>query len=797
MPRKEDLVTLRDVIELFLKNWYWFVLSAVVCTALGWGYLSTLSPVYQRAAVMLVKGDNSSSSNDLSAMLELNGIPGGSRVENEIYILRSYQIVNEVVRRLHLDVNYTVNEGLRHRNIFGEQPFEIRFLDVYPGYTEFEARVIGGKVCELSNWEINGANVDFSVKAIFNDTIYTPAGRIIVLPDAVGSRTNDVGKIIKVSRSDLETATNGVLARIQTSALEQKSTLVKIVCQDTNIPRADAILSMILQVYNETIVEDKNRMASNTARFIDERIVIISHELGEVENKLTEFKQQNRIVDINANATMYLQEGSRAKEESIQLEAQLSVVEFVKNYVTDKTKRNELIPNVTGVGDAGVQSQIEAYNEMMLRRNRLVSNSGENNPVVENMNKNLTAMRSTIAGSIDNYVRTIRLRLKNARDVEKNVNRNIENVPQQEKYALDVMRQQSIKETLYTYLLQKREETAMQLAITEANIRVVERPYGSRMPISPNNKLILLAAVGLGLAIPFFIFYLKSLLNTGVRGRKDIEDATTLPVIGEIPSKKKEGNEKDGRIVVSEKMNDRITEAFRMMRANLDFMSRGAKVLMFTSTMAGEGKTFISRNYAVVLASTGKKVILVDTDIRKRTQSKISGVKRSEGVSTFLSGASDELLPLIVPNQLPGVDMLLAGALPPNPAELLMSERLELLIDILKKHYDYIILDNVPALVIADAAIVNRVADVTLYVMREGAIDRRYLPELERLYQEGKFKKMCIVLNDVSDKTGKYGYGYGYGYSYGYDYYSEDEKRKQKVYSRKSLFRKLFFTHKK
>ena len=752
----ENVITLRDIIELFLGKWYLFAISVVLCVIIAWVYLASVSPVYQRSAVMLVKNESQSPSGDFSALLELNGMSSGSSVENEIYILRSYQILSEVVQRLHLNINYTVREKLRHKELFGTQPFEVLFLDAYPGYTSFKIQVKDEKEYLLSDFEIGEESQDFNGTFAFNDTIQTPAGRIML--HLITDRLPEyVDRTISVSYTDIESATNGIMKRIQTSAMEKQSTLVNIICQDTNIPRADAILNAILTVYNETIIEDKNRIASNTARFIDERIAIISRELGDVENKLTAFKQQNRLVDITANANLYLQEGSKAKEESIQLESQLSVAEFIKKYIADNSKRNELIPSISGVGDDAMQTQIENYNELMLQRNRLAANSGESNPVVKNMNESLSAMRTTLAGSIDNYMRTLRLRFKNAKEVENKINKSIESVPQQEKYALDVMRQQSIKETLYTYLLTKREETAMQLAVTEANIRVVEAPFGSRQPIAPKRMMILLAAALIGVVIPFVYLRLREFWNTGVRGRKDIEDMTTLPVLGEVPGRK-EGQE-DGEIVVAENKNDRITEAFRLIRSNLDFMNKEAKVLMFTSTTAGEGKTFVSRNLAVILASTGKKVVLVDTDIRKRTQSKISGINQSKGVSTFLSGNYTDISTLIIPAQLhANVDMLSAGSVPPNPAELLMSNRLELLMTELRKRYDYIILDNVPALVVADASIVNRVADITLYVIREGVLDRRYLPELERLHQEQKFNNMCVILNDVKDKTSRYGY---------------------------------------
>lgn len=793
---QEEFISIRDLIELFLGRWYWFVLSVAVCLGIAWVYLSSVSPVYLRSAVMLVKSEKQNTGAELSEMLEISGLSGGNSIENEIYILRSYQLLQEVAKRLNLDVNYTVRNGLRDENLFGNLPFEVRFLDAYIGNTVFQLTMESEDQLHLSHFEINGEKVDFDKTFSLKDTLNTPGGRIMFLSTGKDMQSY-LNKDMQVSRTDWETTTNEVLNRIQTSALEEKSTLVKIECKDINIARADAILDMILKVYNETIVEDKNRVASNTAEFIDERIGIISQELGDVEDKLTTFKKQHRIIDFKSNAETFLEEGSKAKEESIQLETQLSVVEFVKDYVTDKAKRNELIPNVAGVGDTGVQTQIESYNQIMLQRNRLASNSGENNPVVQSMDKNLNAMRATIAGSIDNYMRTIRLRLNNARQVENKVNQNIESVPQQEKYALDVMRQQSIKETLYTYLLQKREETAMQLAITEANIRVIEAPFGSRIPIAPKRTNIYLVSFVLSIAIPFAIFFLREMWNTGVRGRKDIENSTTLPVLGEIPARREEKASED--IVVSEKKNDRITEAFRLLRTNLDFMNKDAHVLMFTSTMAGEGKSFVSRNFAVMLATAGRKVILVDTDIRKRTQSKLLGNKRSEGVSIYLSGASTDVDTLILKGHIANVDFLPAGSIPPNPAELLMSERLEKLIAELKKRYDYIILDNVPALVVADAAIVNRVTDITIYVIRDGVLDRRYLPELETLHQEGKFRNMCVVLNDVQDRGGRYGYGYGSGYGYGRGYgyghnnsYYSDDTLHSHVSSRKSFFIKLF-----
>ena len=329
--------------------------------------------------------------------------------------------------------------------------------------------------------------------------------------------------------------------------------------------------------------------------------------------------------------------------------------------------------------------------------------------------------------------------------------------------------------------MNKREETALQLAITEANIRIVEHPFGSRVPVAPRKAVISFFALILGLVIPFTFFQMKERINMSVRGRKDIETYTTIPILGEIPHRKSGISDSD--IVVSAQCDDVIGEAFRLLRFSMTFINKDARIIMFTSTMPGEGKTFISRNFAATLGMAGKKVVLVDTDIRKRTQSKLSSKGRSQGLTSYLSGAVDDITSLVVrQDDTCNLDMLPAGITPPNPAELLMSDRLEQCMEELKKHYDYIVVDNVPAQVVADAGIVNRIADLTIYVIRESKIDRRYLPELERLHLEGKFNHLCIVLNDCQNRNKKYGYGYGYGYR-------EEEKKNswtKKLFSRPS-----------
>lgn len=792
----DDVLSLRDILDIFLYNWKWFVLSVVLCLIAGRLYLASQPKIYKRSAVMLVKDDTGSGGSSTSsrsrggtdALMQLNGVMMGTSVKNEVYILQSHQIMKQVVRNLHLDVYYTHKHHFQTRNLYDTRPFTVQFdsadVETLRPYS-FQVEIDGTRA-RISNFktpknddEVEIPEVDLIVE--FGKPFRLPATRqeLVLLPEPKWLEKMD-GEKITVSHVTIESAANAYGASLEAGELDKQSTLVGITYADQNITRAEDILDAVLNAYRRSIIDDKNRIAESTASFIDERILLISEELSKVEDDLANFKQRNRLVDVKIDANNFLQQSSQARQRSIQLESQVSVVQYLLDYLRDASQGNNLIPTLSGLTDGGIQNQIGRYNELMLERNRLVENSNESSPKVRQTDQNLEQMRRTIIASTEAYLSSLNVQLRSSKQEESGLRQVISAVPEKEKQSLDISRQQAIKETLYTYLLNKREETALQLAITEANIRVIEPPFGGNAPISPRTKVIMLAALLIGIIAPFAFFYVRNLLNMSVRGRKDIEDYTTIPVLGEIPHRKE--GVSDSEILVADQKSDPINEAFRMLRFSLNFIRKDARVIMFTSTMPGEGKTFISRNFAVTLGMTGKRVVLIDTDIRKRTQSKLSGTIHREGLTSYLSGSTNDISHLIIP-ECPeyNVDMLPAGITPPNPSELLMTEKLEQLIEELKKTYEYIVIDNVPAQVVADAGIVNRVADVTLYVIREGKIDRRYLPELQRLYEENKFNHLCVIINDSKMEQKRYGYGnYGYGrygYSYGYGYgYGEAQK---------------------
>ena len=770
--------------NVFLKNWKWFLLSIVVCCGLAFLYLKKQPRVYQRDAVVLIEdeagqGARRKGANSLNALMELDGVNVGDNLQNEIYILQSLRLMEEMVKRLNLDISYTTTEGLRKVAVYKDKPFIAQFTSPFAVPVSFDVEILSANEVRLSRFVVDKKKKSFDQKVAFGVNVQTPAGTINLKKEP-RFLTDYIGKIIRVGRTSVEKAAMAYKDDFSAREVNKDASLINLTCLDINIDRAEEILETLLAVYKEDIVEGKNRVAANTRDFIRERLGLVESDLNRVESDLAKFKETNSIVDVQKNAEVFLAERTSARQESLRLESQVSVLEFLQDYLKNMNAERDLIPVLSGVGDASIQTQIATYNENKLEYNHLIEEGDKKNmgnPRVKILQSGLVSLQHAILASVGEYLNTTRLQLKKAKQVENALHSDISSVPEKEKRALDIQRQQAIKNELYVYLLNKSEEVELQLAITEANVRIVEYPYGTDKPISPKGAMIMLVGFVLALFIPSAYFWIKIKLDTSVRGRKDVENATTIPILGDIPKWNVEV-ESDKLVSKSTSGAYQISEAFRVLRYGLNFMKKGPRVMMLTSTTPGQGKTFVSRNLAVVLGMTGKKVVLVDADIRKRTQSKI--LRTGNGLTSYLSDENIHAEELIIKDGVTeGVDFMPAGVMPPNPAELLMSHRLDDLIEELRLLYDYVIIDTTPAFSVADANIVNRVVDLTLYVIRVGAQDRRFLPELERMYQEQKFRNLCIVLN--GSVQGKYGYGYGYGYRYGYGYgYGHHESKSSK-----------------
>ena len=763
LRREENELNLSDLFHIVLANWYWFVLSVLVCAGVAVLYLKWAPKVYTRTASVLIK-DNSKGGglSESAAFEELNMFNVKSNVDNEVLVFKSKRLMSVVAERLNLDISYTIKDGLRTEELYTQSPIAVRFpeAEASQSFSLVATPLSAGEIL-LSGFSTNEAK---SLKVALNDTVSTPVGKLVVTPTLYYA-DKYFGKAVTISKRNREEIALTYSNSLQVALASKTATIINLTLQDVSIPRAEDVLNMLIAVYHEDAINDKNQVPVNTSNFINDRLIIIEEELGSVDADIETYKRENQLTDISSETGMYLQESSQYSKEGLGLENQVTLAKYIRDYLTDPHKSSDLIPANTGIADVNIEGQISEYNNLLLKRDKLIGNSSNKNPVVMDLNNSLSAMKQTIIRAIDNLIVGLNIKIKNIREREAQTSRRISAVPTQQKYVLSVERQQKIKEELYLYLLNKREENALSQAITESNARVIDAAQGSRSPVAPKSMMILLAAVVLGLAIPAGIIWLQMVMNTTVRTRKDVEDAVSIPFLGEIPLRDKKNKDE---IVVRENGRDSISEAFRIVRTNMDFMrvkAKDMKVVMFTSFNPNAGKTFVSMNLAMSFALTRKKVILVDLDIRKGTLSGHVSGSTNMGITNYLSGKVDDINSIIKKEELAtNLDIIHTGPVPPNPSELLLSDRLEALIEELKKRYDYIILDNVPAGLVADAAIVNRVADLTIYILRAGLMDRRQLPELEKLYRQGKFRNMSLVLNGVRYNRSGYGYGYGYGY---------------------------------
>lgn len=770
----------------FKAHWGWFVLSVIVCVALAFIYQQRKPRVYSRQAVMLIEdgggatgvSNSSRRSGSVNSLMELNGVSVSNNMKNELFILTSRRLVSHVVDSLQLDIDYTMQQRMHTVALYRERPFEVVFGHSAKAPETFKVRLNENKTFTLYDFTFYRDGVyhenSTSVTMRAGETKKTPLG-MMRLTANVAARDYTPEDEITVTHWPKEIATSIYAGRVAASEMDKESSLITLTCNDINAGRAEDIIRTLFAAYKQDVVDNKNRVAQNTARFIDERIQLIGDDLGGVEDRLAQFKRSNQIVDVQQSAQAYLSESSAARQTAIQLETQLTVARYLLDFLQNRSNSFETIPQLS-LSEASFTTLVNDYNKMIIERNNMVNNSSENSPAVRDADRQITSLRSTLLSSVHNYISTLELQLSRARGNEAALSGRLSTVPEAEKKGLDIKRQQELKSNLYVYLLNKREEVSLQMAISEANVRLVEEPLGPAGPVDPRRSMILLIGLLIGLALPAIILYLRHMFDVTINGRRDLELATSIPIVGDIP--RWDGATVGNRLISQAEADAPIVEAFRVMRYALNFMRHSAKVFIVTSATPGQGKSFVSSNLSYILGATGKRVLLVDGDIRKRTMTGELG--NSKGLTGLLieDGEIDldgAVLKNAVGNR---VDFLPAGKIPPNPSELLMSDRLDEIIETARSNYDYIVIDATPTLSVSDADIVNRVADITLFVLRVGVQHRDFLPDLETMYRGKKFRNLCAVVNDVNSKRGYGNYGYGYGYSYGY---GETKKKRTRM----------------
>lgn len=766
--KTSNVMFIREIFELLLRNWYWFILSVILCVAISL-YRYMEQPLgYTKTATILIK-DNSSGSGvtPMTAFSEIDMFKGYTSIDNEMYVIKSKRLMGAVIDKLNLDVTYSSMPKLRPIDLYKYSPVVVSFVNKNSGYFNFSIIPMSDKEYKIEYGEKESVH-------IFEDTISIAPVKFVV-DKSMNFNSNALNNKIIVNLMPHKAATNIYRDKLSAYKTNQHTSLVTLSVSDTNPLKAEEIINTLIEVYNRDAIDDKNKIAQSTELFIIDRLTKIGGELGGVDGEIEQFKRDNKITDLNTASSMYMQNSSEYRNEGIAIETQMTLVKFIKEYLQNPSKATELIPSNTGIADLGIENQISSYNEAKLRLNKLLESSGENNPAVKELESTLSTTKASMISAIDNLISSLEIKLENTKTQENIANRRIASAPTQEKEVVNILREQKIKEELYLYLLNKREENALNLAITDANARIVDSADGSDFPNTPILYNFLIIGLIVGLGIPGAVIFIINILDSRVRGRSDIESMTTIPIIGDLPQKPK--HQKNETISVKENSHDRISEAFQVLRSNLDFFAPkehdGATVIMLTSTLSGEGKTFIATNLALAFAFTDKKVLLIDMDLRKGTLTKNIGKNHAKGISNWLLGKCETIDEIISCRELhPNMDIIHAGSIPPNPSKLLLSNRFDDIIDTLREKYDYIFIDSVPAKIVADANIINRVVDITIYVVRDRKLDRRYLPELEKINKENRFKNLSIILCDVDITKGGYGYGYGYGYA------NEDKKSK-------------------
>ncbi len=786
--RASDHIAIQEIFQLCLAKWHWFVISLALALLAAFIYIKVTPPVYERKASMLIKEDSkgSSLSTDVSEFSNIGLFQSNVNVNNEIVSLRSYGLMLGVVERLHLDVDYMVKGRFHDAVIYGTTlPVKVLFdntVALAEGSTrEFVLELPGDGTVALSGFIVDDEKSGNGQEITGNllDTLQTPAGRIVVVPTRYYDGPQE--SVIEVVRRDPASTARHYSNNLSVRLNEKETTIVDISLKDVSAERAEEVLNTLITIYNENWIKDKNQVAVTTSSFINDRLNVIEQELGDVDENIASFKSENLVPDVAAVSAMYMSQSKEVADELQRLDNLLYMSSYILRYMNDNKDGNRLLPAGSGIESAAIEQQISEYNDIQMQRNKLVANSSEQNPLVMNLDRSLASLHAAIVSSVENYVMTLDEQIKNLRKLERKTASHISESPTQAKDLLSVERQQKVKEALYLFLLQKREENELSQTFAAHNTRIVQSPIGSIEPSAPVKMHILAIAFTIGLLIPAVVIFLRESTNTTVRGRKDLE-GLSLPLIGEIPlfhSEKKGWHFRkkapaSQEIVVEHGKRDVVNEAFRVLRTNLEFMTGqegNSNVMAVTSFNAGSGKSVIAVNMAVSLAIKGKKVLVIDGDMRHASVSKLVG-SPDTGLSNYLNGKVDNPVDcIVVDKQHPGFHILPVGTIPPNPTELLETGRLAEVISIFRGQYDYILVDCPPIDIVADTQIIEKQTDRTIFIVRVGLLDRDMLPELEGIYTGKRFKNMVAVLNATPWNTGHYGYRYGYRYGYAGNYY--------------------------
>ncbi len=794
----EESFSLLAFFKVCVEKWKWFLVSVLLICAIGVLYILRQQPEYTRTMSLLIKDQDSGggAADIASAFSSLGLVSSNTNVNNELITLVSPAVMQEVVERLHLQV--TTNEkGLFHgTTLYGAtDPYIIDFPDLEEQQAasfRMDRNADGSARLYKFVLYANGEKLKFddevSLRPGFS-TVKTPVGHVTFKPNPKFDPTDaDPTSTLIVFRQALQKSIEFFLDELKGDLADKDADVIDLTVTDVSITRAVDILDNIIAVYNQNYVDDKNKVATATSRFIDERLALIEQELGNVDNDISDYKSKTLVPDLEEAAKINMRSTQDLTEKELEYSNELAMAKYVRDYINNPANKDNVIPVNTGMGSNQLESQISTYNQVLLERNSLRESSSASNPLVADYTTQLLGMHDAITKAVNTQVATLEAAIRNINSAKGEVKGQLASGPTQAKYLLSVERQQMVKESLYLYLLQKREENELTQKFTADNVRIITPPYGSFRPVSPKKGVILVVCFIIGFAIPLCYLYIRETSNTKVRSRKDL-DRMHVPFAGEIPQVPRKGADVISRfnpfkkrrkkghrelekalVVVKSGNRDMANEAFRILRGNLEVMAKTAEasnVIMITSLNAGSGKSFISFNLAASFAMKGKKVLIIDCDLRHGSTSQFIGMP-AKGLTNYLRSQTDNWKSLLVRTDADeDVSILPVGHRPPNPAELLENGRIGTLIREASHDFDYVFVDCPPVDIVVDTQIMEKYVGSTIFIIRAGLLEKSSVKDIDELYTSARFKNMSMVLNGTNPEISRYG-------QYGSAYYGSD-----------------------
>lgn len=780
---KEGVTSFFDFAALYrtiILNWYWFVLSLIIFGGIGAIYLRYTTPLYQSTAKLLIKDDDNGSSRRGSSLQNINNlgtISNSAGIDNEMEILSSHSIAEDAIRDLKLYVNYTTEGKVKDVITYRDQPLVV---DIDAAHLDKLNRPINLNITKNgSSFVVNGtysvptdeenSEGPFSINKKFTSlpaTIPTRAGIITI--NSNNGRTLHEGQVLKVSILSPKMASDKYVGELKIGQSGKGTSILQLQLTDEVPQRSLDYLKQLAIVYNRQANEDKNAVAHQTEKFINSRLEKINAELGKTEGELQNYKQKNGMVELKMNASNSVSNQNTSEQKLAEMETQIELFNTIAREVESSSRNlTQVIPSNVGLDDESSTSLINKYNELVLERNRLLRSASESSPVVEPLTDQIRDLNVNIRRAIAAARKNLQIQRDAVLAQVTKYTDQVEETPQQERMLTQIGRQQEVKSGLYLMLLQKREENSISLAATADKGRLIDDPQLNGK-VSPNSTYIMLIALVIGLAIPVFIILIIQFFRYKIEGHDDVARLTKLPIIADIAIASNSAKGK-ADIVVHENQNNQMEEIFRSLRTNLQFMlHEGEKVVLFTSSTSGEGKTFTAANLSVSFGLLGKKVILVGLDIRRPRLAEQFGINdHKHGITNILvkdnpnrEDVEAQILPSGVNKNL---DLLMAGPVPPNPAELIARNSLDTIIEILKEKYDYIMIDTAPVGLVTDTLQIARVTNVSVYMCRADYTPKASFAMINSLAKEEKLPNMAMVLNGVDMSKRKYSYYYGYG----------------------------------